>query len=330
MLTTKVIESRVARIKARVAELTGKTQPEATTLKHAKYEDRSPSRGPRGQSDNRRGSEQHHYGDSDNERVARIKARVVELTGKMQTEATTLNDAQYEDRSPSRSPRGQSDSGRGSQRHHYYDSENEHHEAAYSPHQGRRLSKTRGSRSPSPDYDSEFERKVKRLQELEAKEREDQAREKYEEERLVKEAKKAKEKAKREKEGKELTEKEIEDYNRKQKEEKEKKEKEKKEKEKKEKEKKEADEELRERVKKTFGQAGYDEESIDKILKNAEKGKAHGHGKEIKISDLRRPTYIRVHREHISLETLDEYNLPWDWDEVNRFLRCRLSKCLVR
>ena len=161
---------------------------------------------------------------------------------------------------------------------------------------------------------------MKRLQELEAKEREDQAREKYEEERLVKEAKKAKEKAKREKEEKELKEKAIEEYNRKQKEEKEKKEK----------EKKEADEEFRERVKKTFGQAGYDEESIDKILKKAEKGKEHGHGKEIKISDLRRPTYIRVHRKHISLETLDEYNLPWDWDEVNSVFRCRLSKCLDR
>ena len=296
-------------------------------------------------------------------RVARIKARVAELTGKMQTETTTLNDAQYEDRSPSRSPRGQSDSGRGSQRHHYYDSENEHHEAAYSPLQGRRLSKTRGSRGPSPDYDSEFERKMKRLEELEeeekednalekheeesphqrrrlskthgsrspspdydyefekrmkrleeleAKEREDQAPGKYEESRLMKEAKKAKEKTKREKEEKELKERAIEDYNRKQKGEK---------------EKKEADEEFRERVKKTFGQAGYDEESI---LKKAEKGKEHGHGKEIKINDLRRPTYIRVHRKHISPETLDEYNLPWYWDEVNSVLRCRLSKCLDR
>lgn len=253
-------------------------------------------------------------------RVARIKARVAELTGKTQPEATNLNDAQYEDRSPSRSPRGQSDSGRGSQRHHYYDSENEHHEAAYSPHQRRRLSKTHGSRGPSPYYDYEFEKSMKRLEELEAKEREDQAGEKYEEERLVQEAKKAKEEAKREKEEKGLTEKAIEDYNRQQKEEKEKKEK----------EKKEADEEFRERVKKTFGQAGYDKESIDKILKNAEKGKEHGHGKEIKISDLRRPTYTRVHRKHISLETLDEYNLPWDWDEVNSVLRCRLSKCLVR
>ena len=245
-------------------------------------------------------------------RVARIKARVAELTGKMQTETTTLNDAQYEDRSPSRSPRGQSDSGRGSQRHHYYDSENEHHEAAYSPLQGRRLSKTRGSRGPSPDYASEFERKMERLEELEAKEREDQARGKYEESRLMKEAKKAKEKTKREKEEKELKERAIEDYNRKQKGEK---------------EKKEAEEEFRERVKKTFGQAGYDEESI---LKKAEKGKEHGHGKEIKINDLRRPTYIRVHRKHISPETLDEYNLPWHWDEVNSVLRCRLSKCLDR
>ena len=232
-------------------------------------------------------------------RVARIKARVAELTGKTQPEATTLNDAQYEDRSPSRSPRGPSDDERGSQRHHYYDIENEHHEAAYSPHQRRRLSKTHGSRSPSPDYDSEFEKKMRKLEELEEKEKEDQAREKYEEESIVKKN----------------TEKVIEELNRMKK---------------KEKAKKEADKEFIERVKKTFVQAGYDEERIDEILKKEEKEKEHGHGKEIKISDLSRPTYIRVHRKHISLETLNEYKLPWHWDDVSSVLRCRLSKCLDR
>ena len=148
---------------------------------------------------------------------------------------------------------------------------------------------------------------MKKLEELEEKEKEDQAREKYEEERIVKEAKKAKEKAKREKEEKELKEKAIEDYNRKQKEEKEKKAK----------EKKEADEEFRKRVKETFGQAGYDEESIEKILKEGKKEKEHGHSNEIRIRDLTRPTYIKVHRKHVSPETLDEYHLPWEWDEVS-------------
>ena len=248
-------------------------------------------------------------------RVARIKARVAELTGKTQPEATTLNDAQYEDRSPSRSPRGPSDDERGSQRHHYYDSENELHEVTYSPHQRRRLSKTHGSRSPSPNYEYVFERKVERWEELEAKESEDRARGEYEKFRLMSKSKKAEKKAKREKEEKELKEKAIEEYNRKQKEEK---------------EKKEADEELKERVKKTLGQAGYDEESIDKILKKGEKEKEHGHGKEIKISDLKRPTYIKVHRKHVSPETLEEYHLPWHWDEVNSVLRCRLSQCLDR
>ena len=161
---------------------------------------------------------------------------------------------------------------------------------------------------------------MKKLEELEGKEKEDQAREKYEEERLVKEAKKAKEKAKREKEDKELEEKAIEDYNRMRKEEKEKKEK----------EKKEAEEEFRERVKKMFRQTGYDEESIEKILKNEEQKREHGHSNEIKIRELTPPTYVKIHRRHISLETLDEYNLPWEWDEVNSVLRCRLSKCLDR
>ena len=159
---------------------------------------------------------------------------------------------------------------------------------------------------------------MKKLEELEEKEKEDQARAKYEEERIVKEAKKAKEKAKREKEEKELKEKAIEDYNRKQKEEKEKKEK----------EKKAADEEFKKRVRKTFGDAGYDEESIERILKKEDKGKEHGHSHEIQIRDLTRPTYIKVHRKHVSPETLDEYHLPWEWDEVSLpQYRMRVSDC---
>ena len=152
-----------------------------------------------------------------------------------------------------------------------------------------------------------MEKKLKKLEELEEKEKEDRRRERYEEERVVEEAKKATEKAKREKEAKELKEKTIEEYNRKQKEKKEKEDK----------AKKEADEEFKERVKKTFGQAGYDEESIEKILKKGEKGKEHGHSKELKIRDLTRPTYIKVHRKHVSPETLDEYTLPWEWDDVS-------------
>ena len=222
-----------------------------------------------------------------------------------------INNSQYEDHSVS--PHGHS------RRHshgydHYPDSEDEYHERAHSPHRRRRPSRSHGSRSPSPYYDYELVKKMKKLEELEEKEKEDIAREKYEEERILKEAKKAKKK----KEEEEFKKKAIEEYHIKQLEEKAKKEK----------EKKEADEEFRERVKKTFGQAGYDEESIEKILKKGEKGKGHGHGKELKIKDLTRPTYIKVHRKHVSPETLDEYNLPWEWDEVS-FLRVPASNLHV-
>lgn len=221
-----------------------------------------------------------------------------------------INNGQYEDRSVSRSPRSHSHHRRRSHGHdHHYDDSEDEHERAHSPHRRRRPSKSHGSRSPSPYYDYELEKKLKKLEELEEKEKEDMAREKYEEERLVKEAKKAKAQAKKEKEEKEFREKAIEEYNKKQKEEKEKKEK----------AQKEADEEFRKRVRKTFGQAGYNEESIEEILEKGEKGKEHGRGKEIeiKIKDLRRPTYIKVHQKHLSPETLDEYNLPWEWDEVS-------------
>ena len=107
---------------------------------------------------------------------------------------------------------------------------------------------------------------------------------------------------------KKLKEDTIAEYNRTQKEEEEKEEK----------EKTEEYEEYRKRMKK-FGQTGSDEESIEKTLKM---GMEQGHGKSINIKtrDLIRPATVRVHRKHMSPETLNEYKLPWEWDEVNTIL----------
>ncbi len=72
------------------------------------------------------------------------------------------------------------------------------------------------------------------------------------------------------------------------------------------------------RVKKTLVEAGYDEERIEKVLMKGEEGEKHGNERgKTKIADLTRPTYIKVHRKHVSPETLDEFNLPWEWNEVN-------------
>ena len=166
------------------------------------------------------------------------------------------------------------------------------------------------NRSPSPDsdYESEegtehlddyeLERKMKLLEKLEEKEKEDIARENFEEGLLLSKAKKAKKK----KEEQELKQKAIEEYYIKKLEDEVKKGK----------EKKETDEEFKERVKKTFNQAGYDDESIEKILKKGENG-----DRETKIEDLARPVFIKVHQKHISPETLNEYSLPWEWDQVS-------------
>ena len=83
---------------------------------------------------------------------------------------------------------------------------------------------------------------------------------------------------------------------------------------KKKKEKEVADNALKERVRTTLAAAGYDESSIEKIL--GKEGKGHGQGQK-KITDLRGPTYIRVHRKHLSPDTLDTYDLPWEWDVVS-------------
>ena len=81
-------------------------------------------------------------------------------------------------------------------------------------------------------------------------------------------------------------------------------------------EKEEADKAFKERVWTTFAAAGYDESSIEKILEKEGKGQGQGQGQK-KITDLTRPTYIKVHRKHLSPETLDTYDLPWEWYEVS-------------
>ena len=182
------------------------------------------------------------------------------------------------------------------------DPEDEDQEQEHGSHQGRRASGGHGSRDSSPYYDYEFEKKMKKLEELEEKEKEDIAREKYEEEMILEEARKAKKK----KEEEEIKQKWIEEYHIKQLEEKAKKEK----------QNKEADEEFRKRVK-TLGQAGYDEEQIGKTPYGKEQENEYYSTQGTK--DLTRPTHIKVHQKHMSPETLDEFSLPWGWDEV-RFL----------
>ncbi len=221
------------------------------------------------------------------------------------TPAQIVINNEYEGHSPIREPinhRRHSSHGRA---HDYrYDSySSDEYEHSPARHRRHRKSYRTPSRSPSPSYDPEYERKMKKLEELEKREEEEALRARYEEERIVAEAKKAKKK--REEEA--FKKKAIEDYEIKKAEEKARKAK----------EKKEADEEFERRVKKTFGEVGYDEESIDKLLKKAEKGgKGHHKEKDNRIMDLRRPTFVKVHRKHISPETLDEYELPWQWDTV--------------
>jgi len=87
----------------------------------------------------------------------------------------------------------------------------------------------------------------------------------------------------------------------------------------------EADKVFREKVRLGFGAAGYDKESIEKLLTMEEKNKDYGQKKTI---DLTRPVYIKLHRKHLSPNTLDTYELPWEWDDVSSFLEilCKALK----
>ncbi|EEH41537.2 hypothetical protein PAAG_03100 [Paracoccidioides lutzii Pb01] len=77
-----------------------------------------------------------------------------------------------------------------------------------------------------------------------------------------------------------------------------------------EKEKEKADKEFETRARATLAKAGYTNDQITAILK--------GEGKSIATPIARptqKPTYIKVSHHHISPETLDAFQIPWEWDD---------------
>ncbi|KAI4164775.1 MAG: hypothetical protein LQ342_001750 [Letrouitia transgressa] len=222
-----------------------------------------------------------------------------------------FNNNQWEDRSPSRDRR---------RSHGRSPFEDDWDERAHSPrrHRSRSRERSRDSRRYSPHYDLETERKMKKLEELERKEEEEAARERAKQEIIIAEAKAAK----RRKEEEQIRKAAVEEYER-----------EKHEKKMKEQKKKEEEEKaFRKRLKEMYLSQGYSEDSIDIMIEEGEKKKHHHHRNshsdndgalvpvtkitDVKVMDLRRPTFIKVHRKHLSPETLDAYNLPWEWDDV--------------
>ena len=113
------------------------------------------------------------------------------------------------------------------------------------------------------------------------------------------------------------------------------------------KKKEEEDRIFKARLKEMYLAQGYSEESIEVMLKEAEKKKRHGsHGghsphsphnphphnphalgghdgqmvhvtEQMNVVNLSKPTYLKVHRKHLSPDTLDAYDLPWEWDDVS-------------
>ncbi|MCJ1475899.1 hypothetical protein MMC13_004563 [Lambiella insularis] len=190
-------------------------------------------------------------------------------------------------------------------------------------------------RTPSPYYENEYElqARLRRLDELERRDEDARRKRRIEEELLLEAAKKEAEKAARKKEEDELKKKAIVEYNAKQAEEKLKKKK----------AEGEADKEYKERMWKTLHANGYTDHEIEDILRKGEtkdQGHGHGHGQElvhmhgpehghghghhddivhvhgneIQVVPLNRPTYIKVHKRHLDIETLEVYGLPWEWD----------------
>ena len=178
----------------------------------------------------------------------------------------------------------------------------------------RRERSTSRRRTPSPyEPDPETIIKLRELEEIKRREEEKERFHRAEEELLLKQAKEREEMEAREKEEKELKKKVIAEYKLKEEEERQKKKK----------EKEKEDEEFKERMRKTLWANGYSNEQIERMMKKAEK-KDHGsnpsnarHEEHSTVVALNRPTYIKVHRKYLDPETLDVYEMPWEWDDVS-------------
>ena len=159
-----------------------------------------------------------------------------------------------------------------------------------------------GTNQSGDRLDYSTRRKLDKLEAMEREEEEEQLRRELKR-KLKLEALEAEEKERlRKVEEKEKRKRYVEDWKR---EELEKKEKEKMKKE-------EEDKAFEERVKRQFLAAGYSEAHIESILREKRKKVEDN----TLAMDLSRPTWIKVNRKHLVPETLEAYNLPWDFYEV--------------
>lgn len=155
-----------------------------------------------------------------------------------------------------------------------------------------------------------MERKMKRIEELDRKEKEEAALEHARQAMLIEKAEEAaKKKEEAEFKKRVLAEAEREKFE---------------EELRKKKKKEEEDKFFHARLKEMYLAQGYSEESIEIMIKDAEEKKKKGHGNEIvkiteqtKVVDLSKSTWIKVNRKYMSPETLDAHGLPWEWDDVS-------------
>lgn len=80
-------------------------------------------------------------------------------------------------------------------------------------------------------------------------------------------------------------------------------------------EQKHEDRKPRGRLNDIYSAQGYSDEGIQKMSKVDERERRKG--QPMQPVDWVRPTYIRVHRKWIEPETLDAYDLPWEWEDVS-------------
>ena len=161
---------------------------------------------------------------------------------------------------------------------------------------------------PKTDLDEKTKGKLKDYEDMVEKQKRKDEQKRIEEQIRVDRLKEEAERKKREEEEKKLKDAAIKEYEAKKEADRIKKEK----------EKEKEDDEFKERMRRTLRANGYSDEQIERMMKKAEKKGTSSGESDTRVLALNRPTYIKVHRKHLDTETLNTYQLPWEWDDVSR------------
>ena len=81
--------------------------------------------------------------------------------------------------------------------------------------------------------------------------------------------------------------------------------------------KKKQEKELEDEMHRRLAKFGFQENQIEGMI-DPKKAEKPAQDRSSSLGPAHRPTYVKIHRDHLSIDTLKYYNLPWEYDRVRK------------